>query len=231
MTFGIIGAMEDEIMGLKAKMEITETAKLAGYEFFKGKLCGREVVLVRCGIGKVNAAVCTQALIGKYSPDYIINTGVAGSMDESVGICDIVVSDELVQHDFSTSAFGGYDDGEIPMLGFKYFKADERLIEAALGTALDTDSHKIHKGRIATGDQFISDKDIKSRIKSLFDPLCVEMEGAAIAHACYLNDVSFVVIRSISDNSDGEADISFEKFVLLAAENSSLIVEKILRCL
>jgi len=229
MKFGIIGAMDEEIAGLKSKMEIIETTKIAGCEFFRGQICGREVVLVKCGIGKVNAAVCTQALIDRFAPDYIINTGVAGSMDEKASIGDIIVSNELVQHDFDTTAFGNYEAGQIPRLDMRFFKADERLSRAALGTSIV--EHKMLKGRIATGDQFIADKGHKEKIKELFDPLCVEMEGASIAQTCYLNDVPFVVIRAVSDNSDGSADISFEKFLSLAARNSSLIVEEILQSL
>ncbi|MCL2564309.1 MAG: 5'-methylthioadenosine/adenosylhomocysteine nucleosidase [Defluviitaleaceae bacterium] len=226
MIFGIIGALDEEITHLKSKMEILETEKFAGCEFFSGQLHGKDTVLVKCGIGKVNAAVCTQALIDGYGVDCVINTGAAGSMDEKVGIGDVVISTDLVQHDYDTSTFGD-EIGAIPRLGMKFFEADEALVTAA---HLSSDKGlKLHKGRIATGDQFIADRDRKDRIKSLFSPLCVEMEGAAIAHACYLNQVPFVVIRSISDNSDGDADISFEKFVHMAAKNSSLIVEEILR--
>jgi len=227
VKFGIIGAINEEIAGLKSKMELLETVTIAGNEFFRGNLYGCEIVLVKCGIGKVNAALCTQALIDKFSPKFVINTGVAGSMDASAGIGDIVVSDDLVQHDFDTSAFGGCEVGEISRLGIRFFKADDRLIKAALGA--DVTTYKMLKGRIATGDQFIAEKERKDRIKELFDPLCVEMEGASIAHVCYLNDVPFVVIRAVSDNADGAADISFEKFLELAAMNSSLIVEGILR--
>jgi len=227
MTFGIIGAMEEEISTLKSKMEIIETKVAAGCEFLKGRLDERDVVLVKCGIGKVNAAICTQALIDSFRVSCVINTGVAGSMDDSVRVCDVVVSTDLVQHDFDTSAFGDDVIGSIPRLGMRFFKADGRLINAAYYTKAK--GLKLHIGRVATGDQFIADKESKDKIKALFSPLCVEMEGAAIAHACYLNKVPFVVIRSISDNSDGNADMSFENFVHIAAKNSSLIVEEILR--
>ena len=219
--------MDEEITGLKAKMELKGTKELAGCEFYEGLLHERDIVLVKSGIGKVNAAVCTQALIGEYGVDCVINTGAAGSMAPGVGIGDVVISTDLVQHDYDTSTFGDDVIGTIPRLGKRFFEADEGLISAAYSA-----SHKgikLHKGRIATGDQFIADRERKDRIKSIFAPLCVEMEGAAIAHACYLNKVPFVVIRSISDNSDGDADLSFEKFVHMAAENSSRIVEEILR--
>lgn len=225
MTFGIIGALDEEITHLKSNMEISEIKELASCEFFKGRLHNKDTVLVKCGIGKVNAAVCTQALIDLFRVGCVINTGAAGSMDEKVGIGDVVISTDLVQHDYDTSSFGG-EIGAIPRLGMKFFEADEKLINAAYSSS--DKGLKLHKGRIATGDQFIADKERKDRIKSLFAPLCVEMEGAAIAHACYLNRIPFVVIRSISDNSDGDADISFEKFVHIAAKNSSMIVEEIL---
>jgi len=227
MVFGIIGAIDEEVAGLKSKMEIIETKTVAGCTFFRGKLQGKDIVLVKCGIGKVNAALCTQALIDGFSPGCVINIGAAGNMSDELGIGDVVVSTDLVQHDFDASAFGKYEIGTISQLGVRFFKADTGLINAALKASID--GHKIHKGRIATGDQFIADESRKERIKTLFEPLCVEMEGAAIAHVCYLNEVPFVVIRSISDNSDGSADISFEKFILLAAKNSSLIVEEIVK--
>jgi len=227
VKYGIIGAMDEEVVYLKSKMEILETVTVASNEFFRGKLYGCDIVVVKCGIGKVNAAICTQALIDRFAPQFIINTGVAGSMHPSAGIGDIVVSDDLVQHDFDSSAME-YEFGEIPRLGMRFFKADERLINAAFGASIDT--YKMLKGRIATGDQFIADEARKDRIKELFGPLCVEMESAAIAHACYLNDVPFVVIRAVSDNADGSADITFEKFLDLAAVNSSLIVEAIIQC-
>lgn len=227
IKFGIIGAMNEEVSGLKAKMEILETVTIAGNEFVRGKLYEREIVVVKCGIGKVNAAICTQALIDRFAPQFIINTGVAGSMDSSVVIGDIVISDDLVQHDFDSTALGDCEAGYIPRLGARFFKADERLIEAALATPLSI--YSLLKGRIATGDQFIADAAHKQKINELFDPLCVEMEGAAIAHACFLNNVPFVVIRAISDNSDGSAEMAFEKFLGLAAVNSSLIVEAIIQ--
>ena len=225
MTFAIIGAMDEEIIRLKANMDIQLTKTIAGFEFYKGRLNGRDTVLVKCGIGKVNAALCTQALIDAFAPGCIINTGVAGSMAEGVGIGDVVVSLDLVQHDFDTSTFGDDLIGTIPRLGKRFFEADKALIQAASACK----GIKIHKGRIATGDQFIADKGKKDRIRELFSPLCVEMEGAAIAQACYLNNMPFVVIRSISDGSDDDADVSFEKFVHIAAENSSLIVEELLK--
>jgi len=227
VKFGIIGAMDEEVNGLKSKMELVESVQIAGNEFFKGNLYGREIVVVKCGIGKVNAAICTQALIDRFAPQFVINTGVAGSMDARAGIGDIVVSDDLVQHDFDSTAFGDSEVGEIPRLGMRFFKADKLLIDVALSAPVDT--YKLLKGRIATGDQFIADAAHKNKIKELFAPLCVEMEGAAIAHACHLNSVPFVVIRAVSDNADGSADITFEKFLNLAATNSSLIVEAILR--
>ena len=230
MTFGIIGAMEEEIIYIKSKMEILNTRDIIGTTVYAGKMNSRDVVLARCGIGKVNAAVCTQMLIDLYKVDCVINTGIAGSMNADVHLGDVVISTKLVQHDFNTTAFGDDEPGGIPRLGVKFFEADNNLCGIAYENAngvLAAEGAKAHKGTIATGDQFISDATLKEKIGKTFAPLCVEMEGAAIAHACYLNNIPFVVIRAISDNSDGDIEI-YENYVEVASKNSSSIVEKII---
>ena len=229
MTFGIIGAMEEEIIYIKSKMEILDTKNIIGTTVYTGKMNSHSVVLARCGIGKVNAAVCTQMLIDLYEVDCVINTGVAGSMNANVHLGDVVISTKLVQHDFDTTAFGGDEPGAIPRLGVKFFEADKTLCDIAhknANTILACVNAKVHKGIIATGDQFISNAALKEKIAKTFDPLCVEMEGAAIAHACYLNNIPFIVIRAISDNSDGDAK-TYDNYIEIAAKNSSSIVEKI----
>ena len=232
MTFGIIGAMEEEIIYIKEKMEIIDTKNIIGTTVYRGKLNGNgvDVVLVRCGIGKVNAAVCTQMLIDLYNVGLVINTGVAGSMNKDVHLGDVVISTKLVHHDFDATAFGDDEPGAIPRMGVKFFEADKALCDIAYENAtsiLSVLNAKAHNGIIATGDQFISDAAVKERIATLFNPLCVEMEGAAIAQACYLNNIPFIVIRAISDNSDGDTN-TYDNYLEIAAMNSSSIVEKII---
>jgi len=230
MTFGIIGAMEEEIIYIKSKMEILNSREIIGTVVYAGKMNGQNVVLARCGIGKVNAAVCTQMLIDLYNVDCVINTGIAGSMNADVHLGDVVISTKLVQHDFDATSFDDDEPGFIPRMGVKFFEADKTLCDLAYENAngvLAALNAKAHKGIIATGDQFIDDTAVKARIAHIFNPLCVEMEGAAIAHACYLNNIAFIVIRAISDNSDGDIK-TYENYVDIAAKNSSAIVEKII---
>ena len=227
-TIGIIGAMSEEIAYLKEKVEIVTTKNVIGLDFHVGKYCGISVVLVISGIGKVNAAVCTQVLIDHFGVDYVINTGCAGSLNEGLGIGDILISTDAVQHDMDVSALGD-PVGTIPRLAESYFKADEMLIKIAQEAAAESEEeYKVILGRVASGDQFIGTKDGKERIKKYVQGDCAEMEGAAIAHACWLNRIPFVVIRAISDSADEEANMSFDQFVLLAAKRSSELVEKML---
>jgi len=228
-TIGIIGAMEEEIALLKNNMEIISAKNIVGTDFFMGKMLGKSIVLVRSGIGKVNAAICTQVLIDMYGVDYIINTGVAGSINKDLGVGDIVISNDLLQHDFDTSATGD-KLGVIPRLHESTFRADEELVRIAENASEVCIKHqKVVVGRIATGDQFISNSNDKERIWNNFKPYCVEMEGAAIAQACYLNKIPFVVIRSMSDSADEEASSNFLEHVDKVASNSSLIVEQMIK--
>jgi adenosylhomocysteine nucleosidase len=224
---GIIGAMEEEIIAIKRKMNISHTQMIASMQFFEGECQETEVVLVRCGIGKVNAAVCTQILIDKYEVEYIINTGVAGGLHPDINIGDIVISSDTVEHDMDVTAFG-HPKGEIPRLDKSFFEADESLVEIAKAAADSVKGNQqVFVGRIASGDQFVSSITVKEDIYSTFTAYCAEMEGAAIAHTCYLNHVPFVIIRAISDKADYEADMNFEEFVNFAAKNASDIIAKI----
>lgn len=227
-TIGIIGAMSEEIAYLKEKVEIVTTKNVIGLDFHIGKYCGNSVVLVISGIGKVNAAVCTQVLIDHFGVDYIINTGCAGALNEGLGIGDILISTDAVQHDMDVSALGD-PVGTIPRLAESYFKADEMLVRIAQEAAAESqEEYKVILGRVASGDQFIGTKEGKEKIKKYVQGDCAEMEGAAIAHACWLNRIPFVVIRAISDSADEEANMSYDQFVLLAAKRSSELVEKML---
>ena len=228
---GIIGAMDEEVISLKRKMLVRHEKEIAGMTFFVGSVGDKEVVVVRCGIGKVNAAVCTQILVDLFNVEYVINTGVAGALYPELNIGDIIVSSDTVEHDMDASAVGN-PRGEIPRMQKTYFEADEKLIEAAKNAAESLKGeHKVHVGRIASGDQFIRSMKVKEDIYSTFTAYCAEMEGAAIAHTCFLNQVPFVVIRAISDKADQSADVNFEEFVDVAARNASRMIEGILKAL
>lgn len=225
---GIIGAMEEEVVELKEKMELKEIKKIKNLEFYVGLLHQKDIVIVKCGIGKVNAALCTQILVDNFEIKSIINIGVAGGLYEKLKVGDIVISSNAVQHDFDASVFGD-PVGYISRMGMKdaFFNADKDLIEIAKQAGETIATTNVYIGTVASGDQFISTKEVKNRIKTNFNAYCVEMEGAAIAHACYINQIPFVIIRAISDNADDEADISFEEFTHLAAKNSTTMIEKI----
>ena len=227
-NIGIIGAMEEEIALLRQKASIIDTEKIIGLTFYKGTLYDKKVVLVKSGIGKVNAALCTQILIDRFAVDCVINVGVAGAVYKELSIGDIVISKDAVQHDMDTSVFGD-PIGIIPRMEESYFKADKTLIELAQKCSMAlTSKAKIFLGRIASGDQFISTPQGKQKIWDTVQGYCAEMEGAAIAHACYLNQIPFVIIRSISDDAEDKAHIAYEQFVKIAAANSSELLEKMI---
>ena len=221
---GIIGAMEEEVSILKNEMRLDRVETVAGMEFYIGDIEGTDVVVVQCGMGKVNAGVCAQLLINDFNVTSVINTGVAGSLDDELDIGDYVVSTDVVQHDFDVSPIG-FEKGEIPYTGLYSFKADEILMAMAvdaLEKSVDTD---IFEGRVCSGDQFISSTEQKDRILSDFGGLCCEMEGGAIGHICYLNDVPFVVIRVMSDKADGSGPSDYEEFKKEAAIESATVVK------
>ena len=182
---GIIGAMEEEVAELKKDMQIDETIEQAGMVFCKGSLGGKDVVIVRSGIGKVNAAACTQILVDDFKADYIINTGIAGSLKAEIDIADVVISSDVLHHDMDATGFG-YPLGQIPRMDVLSFEADKHLIDVAKeACAKVLPEIGTHIGRVVSGDQFISDKAVKERISANFDGYCTEMEGAAIAQAAY----------------------------------------------
>ena len=222
---GIIGAMDEEVASLKDAANVQETTTMAGMEFCEGELGGRRVVIVKCGVGKVNAGICTNALINDFGCVQIINTGVAGSLDARMDIGDIVVSTDAVQHDFDVSPIG-FERGEIPYTGLYAFPADESLRKAAV-EAVHAAAPNVHafEGRVCSGDQFISTREQKDAITSNFGGMCCEMEGAAIAQACYLNDVPFVVIRAISDKPSETEVVDYKAFEAEAAARCAAIVE------
>lgn len=223
-TVGIIGAMEEEVTNIKDDLDIISAKNINGLDFYMGKLYGNNVVVVRSGIGKVNAAICAQVLIDLYAVDCIINVGVAGAISKDLNIGDIVVSEDAVHHDFDTTIFGD-PIGVISRMEESFFKADDELIEKALTAAKKESSNNVYKGRIASGDQFISTSEAKSKIWNNFKALCAEMEGAAIAHTCYLNKIPFVIIRSISDKAEEGNPINYEQFF----RDSAITAEKIVK--
>ena len=229
-TIGIIGAMDEEVEILKSLLDITETVTEAGMTFYKGIMHNTQVVLARSGIGKVNAAVCAQLMITLFKIDYLINSGVAGTLMPGINQGDIVISTDAVQHDVDTTVFGD-PLGSIPRLGVTFFEADERLMNLAESAAksLDFEGVPLFRGRIASGDQFVAGGELKDRIWSNFEPSAVEMEGASIAHVAYLNQVPYVIIRAISDKADGSADLSYEEFLPLAAKHASLLLEAMVK--
>ena len=225
---GIIGAMEEEVALLKEVANIKNTTTIADMEFCEGKIGDKDIVIVQCGMGKVNAGISAQTLINEYNCTKIINTGVAGSLDNRIDIGDIVVSVDAVQHDFTVEAIG-FKKGEIPYTGLFAFPADEELrkltVEAVAKTNLGI---KVFEGRVCSGDQFIETNEQKETILSSFGGLCCEMEGGAIAQVCYLNHVPYVIIRAISDKSDGTESMEYETFKKQAASNSAKIVQTII---
>lgn len=225
---GIIGAMELELEALKEKMQIIRKEEKASMEFLEGTLNETDVVIVRSGIGKVNAALCTQILCDLFEVTHIINTGVAGSLKNEINIGDIVVSTDALHHDVDVRVFG-YPLGEVPQMGCLAFPADERLTGLAVECCKEVNPDiAVYSGRIVSGDQFISDKQVKETIISNFGGFCVEMEGASIAHAAYLNHVPFVIIRAISDKADDSAEMDYPTFERAAAAHSAALVEHML---
>lgn len=221
---GIIGAMELEVEQLKEQMSITEVVTKASMDFYVGTLNNADVVIVRSGIGKVNAALCVQILCDLFQVTHIINTGVAGSLNASLDIGDILVSVDALHHDMDVTIFG-YQPGEVPQMGFREFKADPDMIDAAVVSCKNVNPDiNVRTGRVVSGDQFISSKEIKEHLISVFHGDCAEMEGASIAHGAYLNNIPFVIIRAISDKADDSAEMDYPSFEVAAAKHSARLV-------
>ncbi len=224
---GIIGAMDEEVEQIVQVMEVEKEEVKASMTFKAGKLAGKEVVIVRSGIGKVNAAVCTQILVDDFGVDYVINTGIAGSLNAKIDIGDIVISSDVLHHDVDATGFG-YPVGQIPRMDTLSFQADEQLIELAKAACKKVvPSIGAHVGRVVSGDQFISDKAVKDKITANFEGYCTEMEGAAIAQAAYLNKVPFLILRAISDKADDSATMDYPTFEKQAITNSVLLIKEL----
>ena len=222
---GIIGAMELEVEELKSKMTVSNIVKKANMDFYEGTLNGAPVVIVRSGIGKVNAALCVQILVDVFNITHVINTGVAGSLNAKLDIGDILISKDAIHHDMDVTIFG-YQLGEVPQMGCREFPADENMMTLAKASCekVNPDVHAII-GRVVSGDQFISSKEVKEKLITTFQGDCAEMEGASIAHGAYLNSIPFVIIRAISDKADDSAEMDYPTFEKAAAKHSALLVE------
>lgn len=224
-TIGIIGAMKAEVETLIADMEESFCSEKAGMFFHSGRIGSSDVVVVQCGVGKVDAGICVQILCDCFEVTHILNTGVAGSLDSRINIGDIVVSVDAMYHDVDATVFG-YEPGEVPQLGVRSFTADEHLRAEAVRACREAAPEiGVFEGRIVSGDQFIARREKKEKIREKFGGLCTEMEGAAIAQAAYLNKVPFVVIRAISDKADESVEVSYTEFESKAAMHCARVVE------
>ncbi len=226
MKIGIIGAMSVEVEALKAQLESTKAHTVSGIEFYEGVLCGKDVVIAKCGIGKVFAAICAEAMILRFGVTHIINTGVAGTLTPDLGILDIAVADGVVQHDMDTSPIGD-PVGLISGINKIVLPTSATLASAAVSAAEKLE-FTAKRGIVASGDQFISSQERKTFIRDTFSAICCEMEGAAIGHVCYVNGVECLIVRAISDSASGEAELEYPQMVSLAAERSQKMIKEIL---
>lgn len=224
MKIGIIGAMAVEIATLKEKMTDMQTSNRTGMEFYEGKLEGVSVVVVQCGVGKVNAAMCTQILCDCFEVTHVVNTGVAGSLCAALDIGDLVISQDAMYHDFDCHVINpNYCVGQVPGMSVLAYPADQALMAAAFASAEEQNPGHNRMGRVASGDQFICNKDQKDYIIHHTGALCTEMEGASIAHTAWRNGVPFVVIRAISDKADDSAEMDYPTFELIAARRCAAV--------
>ncbi len=230
MKLGIIGAMDVEVATLKEKMENVSTCTRAGSVYFEGTLAGLPAVVVQCGVGKVNAALCAQILCDCYGVTHIVNTGIAGSLCADLDIGDLVISRDAIYHDFDLR-FWGRPIGQVPGMDVVAFPANENLVNAAFGAAEEENPGHTQIGRIASGDQFICSKEQKKKIIADTNAICAEMEGAAIAHTAYRNGIPFVIIRAISDKADDSAEMDYPTFEAIAAQRCAAVTMKLAKAL
>lgn len=225
---GIIGAMEEEVDLLKEKMTDTVIIEKAGMKFVKGTLKGQTAVVVRSGIGKVNAGICTQILADEFQVEAVINTGIAGSLKAEINIGDIVLSTDTMQHDVDAREFG-YPLGQIPRMETLTFLADEKLRKLAKEVCEEVNPDiQVFEGRVASGDQFVADKETKEKIIENTQAYCTEMEGAAIGQAAYLNKIPYLVIRAISDKADDSAHVDYPTFERQAIRHTVNLVSSMM---
>lgn len=219
---GIIGAMDIEVNGIVNSMTDLESKNISGITFYKGKLYSKDIVVAKCGIGKVFASICAQTMILEYKVDIVINTGVAGSLTNNLKVLDIAIASKVVQHDMDTSPLGD-PKGLISGINVIYFDTNN-IVKDSLKKACEMADCRCYEGVIASGDKFIANKQEKIDIASEFNAIACEMEGAAIGHTCFINNIPFGIIRAISDGDGAEMD--YQTFSKLAAENSIKITKK-----
>ena len=219
---GIIGAMAVEVETLKSEMKELNVVRKAGMEFYDGVLEGLHVVVVQCGVGKVNAAMCAQVLCDCFGVTHLVNTGIAGSLCADLDIGDLLISSDAMYHDFDAQKFG-YEMGEVPGMGVLTFAADEEMIALACTAAEAVNPGHSRVGRVASGDLFVAEKHVKEAIIAKTNALCTEMEGAAIAHVAFRNKLPFVILRAISDKADDSAEMDYPTFEAIAAHRCAQV--------
>ena len=224
MKLGIIGAMEQEVETLLGLLENKREAAHTGSTYYEGRLDGMDVVVVQCGIGKVNAALCVQVLCDCYGVTHVVNTGIAGSLCAELDIGDLVISTDAMYHDVDCVHFG-YTMGQMPGMPVTY-EADKKMAELAFAAAEAVNPGHTRMGRVASGDQFVAVKELKEKIIAVTGALCTEMEGTAIAQAAYRNEIPFVIIRAISDKADDSAEMDYPTFERIAAHRCAEITRK-----
>jgi adenosylhomocysteine nucleosidase len=225
MTLAVISAMAEEMERYLETCPVDATRERAGLRLHEARYEGHALVLVEAGVGKVNAALCTQLLIDHYALDAVVCTGSAGALHDGLSIGDIVVATDCVQHDLHVE-FLGLERGAIPFSGLRFFSAAESLVRRARAVPLD--GHTVRTGRVCTGDTFVQDEAARRQIHEELGGDCVEMEGAAVGQVCTLNDVPFLLVRAISDRADGSSDVDFQSFLREAAEASAQVVLRVL---
>lgn len=221
---GIIGAMQLEVETLLGVMENKTARERAGSVFYEGELEGLPVVIVQCGVGKVNAALCAQILCDCFDVTHLVNTGIAGSLCADLDIGDLVVSRDAMYHDFDCVHFG-YEYGKVPGMDTVAFPADEGLMKLAYAAAEAVHPGHVRIGRVASGDQFVAEKELKEKIIAVTGGLCTEMEGTAIAQTACRNKLPFVILRAISDKADDSAQMDYPTFEAMAARNCAAVTE------
>lgn len=230
MKIAVIGAMEEEVELLRAKLENATSETIANSEYTQGTYAGKDVILLKSGIGKVNAAMSTTILLEKYKPDFVINTGSAGGYDENLEVGAVVISDEVRHHDVDATIFG-YEMGQVPQMPAA-FKADKHLMDVAQQAVAAVGEHQSATGLITTGDSFMNDPVRVETVRGYFPAMkAVEMEAAAVAQVCYQFSTPFVVIRALSDIAGKQSNISFDEFLPVAAKHSTQVVLKAIETL
>ena len=229
VKLGIIGAMDVEVATLMDHTQDAVLSERAGMRFCEGTLAGMPVVIAKCGVGKVSAGMCVQAMCDLYGVTHIVNTGVAGSLDAQIDIADLVVSTDALYYDVDVTPWG-YESGQLPGMDCLAFPADPAL-RAAIehAAALAAPDVRVFAGRVVSGDQFIASSQAKERLAQEFGGMCCEMEGAAIAHACHVNGVPYAVVRAISDKADGSAEMTDPEFETSSAMRCAAVVEELCR--